>query len=456
MVLHGRKTIYTSEKDVNKNNIIKVLNAALTIHKENVEAIEYLHGYRKGITPILKKTKEVRDDINNIISENHAEEIMTFWSGYSYGEPLQYVRRNSDSEDIDIFNDCMYAESKASKDAIMGEWFFESGVGYLVILPNNDELSESPFKVYAADPRKTFVIYKEDIEPVPVACVFITANSESKPLYSVYTKNEYFEIEEEIITIHESHIMKAIPCVEYSTRIKMGMFELVLPILDAINMLQSSRLDDIVQFVQSFMKLTGCTLSDEKAEEFKKKKMLILPEGADADMITSALDQTGVQTLKDDLYNAMLTICCMPNRNGGSSTSDTGVAVVYRDGWSAAETKAKIIDLFTDASEKKVIALCVYILNKLKNTNLKVSDIDIKHTRRNYEALMTKTQALTEMLKTDKIHPELAFTHCGLFTDPETAYRMSQEFYEKTMKESLKKIMNEKGLELNDNGQGIN
>ena len=60
------------------------------------------------------------------------------------------------------------------------------------------------------------------------------------------------------------------------------------------------------------------------------------------------------------------------------------------------------------------------------------------------------------MLKTDKIHPELAFTHCGLFTDPETAYRMSQEFYEKTMKESLKKIMNEKGLELNDNGQSIN
>ena len=450
MVLHGRKTIYTSEKDINRDNILAVLSVALPLHTVNVEEINYLHDYRKGITPILKKTNEVRDDINYIISENHAEEIMTFWSGYSYGEPLQYVRRNTGSEDIDILNNCMYAESKASKDAIMGEWFFESGIGYLVVLPNEDETSESSFKIYAADPRKTFIIYKEDIEPIPVACVFITSNKESEPLYSVYTKNEYFEIEKEIITKAEPHIMKAIPCVEYSTRIKMGMFELVLPILDAINMLQSSRLDDIVQFVQSFMKLTGCTITEDKIKEFKKKKMIMLPEGADADMISSALDQTGVQTLKDDLYNAMLTICCMPNRNGGSSTSDTGVAVVYRDGWSAAETKAKIIDLFTDASEKKVIALCVYILNKMQKTNLKVSDIDIKHTRRNYEALMTKTQALTEMLKTDKIHPELAFTHCGLFTDPETAYRMSQEFYEKTMKQSLTKIMNEKGLDIND------
>lgn len=31
----------------------------------------------------------------------------------------------------------------------------------------------------------------------------------------------------------------------------------------------------------------------------------------------------------------------MPNRNGNASTSDTGSAVIMRDGWSDAEARAK-------------------------------------------------------------------------------------------------------------------
>ena len=43
--------------------------------------------------------------------------------------------------------------------------------------------------------------------------------------------------------------------------------------------------------------------------------------------------ETYTQTLKNDLYQTILTICGIPNRNGGSSTSDTGNAVIFRDGW---------------------------------------------------------------------------------------------------------------------------
>jgi hypothetical protein len=37
------------------------------------------------------------------------------------------------------------------------------------------------------------------------------------------------------------------------------------------------------------------------------------------------------------------------------------------------------------------------------------------------------------MLQQPKIHPRLAFTHCGLFSDPESAYTMSNEYYEEQM-----------------------
>jgi hypothetical protein len=51
------------------------------------------------------------------------------------------------------------------------------------------------------------------------------------------------------------------------------------------------------------------------------------------------------------------------------------------------------------------------------------------------------------MLNNPKIHPELAFTHCGLFLDPESAYLQSKAYYEEQMKEWEPIDVNEGGDE---------
>ena len=129
-----------------------------------------------------------------------------------------------------------------------------------------------------------------------------------------------------------------------------------------------------------FLKFTGVDkMTEEDIALFKKLKSVFLPEGGDVGMITASLNQQQIQVFKDDLYQSVLTICEMPNRNGGSSTSDTGTAVVYRDGWSAAETRAKAIDLETDASEKQLLQIMINIID---GCEAKLSDIDVKHTRK--------------------------------------------------------------------------
>jgi hypothetical protein len=37
------------------------------------------------------------------------------------------------------------------------------------------------------------------------------------------------------------------------------------------------------------------------------------------------------------------------------------------------------------------------------------------------------------MLNNPKIHPELAFAHCGMFPDPESAYLQSKAYYDEQM-----------------------
>ena len=55
----------------------------------------------------------------------------------------------------------------------------------------------------------------------------------------------------------------------------------------------------------------------------------------------------------------------MPNRNGGTSTSDTGSAVIMRDGWSAAEARAKDSELMFKLSEKEFLKLVLRICSDL-------------------------------------------------------------------------------------------
>lgn len=400
-----------------------------------------MYNYKNGITPIQNKTKEVRPEINNIINENRAYEIVNFENGYCFGEPIQYIRRGKDeslTDDIDLLNDYMFSINKDSSDKELGEWMHICGVGYRICLPTKeDEFSATgdPLKSYVLDPRYSFVVRYNGLgNPIVMGVKYIVKDDNTK-VYSVYTKNWYYQIEGAILQINwnesKPHALGMVPIIEYPLdNARLGSFEIVLPMLDAINTLQSNRLDDVQQFVNSFIAIFGATVDDEIIAKLNEWKLLCIPDGADIKVISEQLKQADIQTLKDDLYQAVLTICGIPNRNGGSSTSDTGSAVIMRDGWEAAEARAKATEAIFKSSEREFLKLVLKILADTVGTNLTIKDINIKFTRRNYEAIQTKSQVLTTMLANEKIHPELAFTHCGMFQDPETAYLQSKAYYE--------------------------
>ena len=166
-----------------------------------------------------------------------------------------------------------------------------------------------------------------------------------------------------------------------------------------------------------------------------------MPEGGDVQYIVSELNQQQTQTLIDCMYQQMLEIVGMPNRSGSTrSTSDTGVAVIYRDGWSDAEAYAKSDEKMFKQSEKKFLRLICDFCNTRRGLGLKASDIQINFTRRNYENIASKSEVLLGMLGSSKVHPKLAFTYSGMFPDPEQAYAMSKEYAEEQEQLSLERL----------------
>lgn len=451
-IMNGRRVIKMSVKEITKDNLQEVLRKSLDIHNLNSGDIDYLYKYYKGDQPIRYRIKEVRPEICNRIVENRANEIVSFKVGYLCGEPIQYVSRSGDEnivKQVNLLNEYMFAEDKASQDQEIVEWQMICGTAFRMVLPDSsDDLDEAPFEIYTLDPRNTFVVYSSEIGNEPLMGVKYYVDDDNVKHYSVYTKDNYFSIDGDLLTSVQPHALGDIPIIEYpANNARLGSFEIVLPLLDAMNNVASNRMDGVEQLVQAFIKFINCDISKEEYREFLElgaiKVKSVDGQAADVGVVTTELNQTQSQTLKDDYYNAMLTICGMPNRNGSKSTSDTGAAVVLRDGWSDAEARAKDSENVFKRAEKKMLKLVLRICEDLRDSTLHLRDIDMKFTRRNYEAIQSKSQVLISMLQEPKIHPQLAFQHSGMFSDAESAYSMSMKYYEEQMIKE-KEIMSEK------------
>lgn len=459
----GRTKIKTDFESVNRDNVLQVLSDAMQTHILNRADTEYLYQYFKGNQPVLGRKKEIRPEICNKIVENIANEIVSFKTGYLLGEPIQYVSRSDydTSKEVGELNDVMELCSKPCVDNDLAEWLYICGVGNRLILQNGEALltkavpalqkgvkpdlgDDAPFFVYCLDPRSSFVVHYSGIGEKPVMGVKYVKRDNATVIYSVWTETEYFEISGNELTggdrieKEEPNTIGSIPIVEYVlNNSRQGTFEIVLPLLDAINATQSNRVDGVEQFIQSLMVLYNAEIDEDKAKNLRDAGMIILKSfgenKADIKMLSEQLNQTQTQTLIDDLYQKVLEIVGMPNRNGGTSTSDTGAAVIVRDGWSTAEARAKSDEANFKRSEREFLRIALSIMRRAIGTGLLLKDVDIKFTRHNYDNIQSKAQVLVSMLNNTRVHPALAFEHCGLFSDPQSAYNMSEAYYQEQM-----------------------
>lgn len=446
--LTGRKTIYTEATEIDASNVVQELEKALKVHAKNSAEIDYLYNYYKGKQPILDRKKAVRPEINNKIVENRAYEIVSFKVGYLLDEPIQYVCQRGEAvnfEGINLLNSYMESENKATKDKELADWFTICGTAYrLLTVKQAQEEDESPFNLYTLDPRYSFIVYSSGIDHKKMMGVkYVKLSENNTILYSVYTENAYYEIcEGKIINPPEFHSLGEVPMFEYPANMaKLGAFEMVLSLLDAINTVSSNRVDGIEQFIQALLILKNLDLSIDEINEMGAAGGIKIPSGSEIEYLVSQLDQMQTQKVIDHLYQTVLTICGMPNRNGGSSTSDTGTAVVMRDGWKVAENRAKDTELMFRKSEREFLKTVLFVVNTLSGTEIKPSNIRIKFTRQNHENILEKTQVLAALLGTGKVHPKYAFELSGLFSEPDLACQESMQYENEQVNEIVKGVM---------------
>lgn len=484
MELFGRKQIFCDKTVIDKTNILEVLGEAYAIHEQNRAEMLYLFEYVKGRQPILDREKQIRPEINEKVVDNMASEILEFKLGYEFGSPISYVQRarkdiksrnalfsffkkmftseESKKEDLRVaaLNEMMVEECKAAKDLMLAKDVKTCGVGYRLILPKRIKTGVSVFDILALNPMNTFVVYSNDAYRDPILGVSYFPHKDGSCTFGCYTKTSYFEIERGIKEGFEDwfkekpNTLGMVPIVEYINDYdRMGCFERVVPLMDALNTIDSDRVNDIAQHIQNILWGDNVAIDTEQYKELRKQGLILTKseQGRTATLkyLECVLNQSENQTLVDYVERKIEKIAHIPNRSELSGGS-TGSATNMSTGWMDAETDAKSKEQIWMEAERRETAI---ILNILKMSNevdsdvaeLNLSDIEIKFSRSRTYDLATKCNSLATLINVG-IDPLRAIEIVGLFTDPQqvaldSAERIDEILFNQKTKTNFDKNM---------------
>lgn len=442
---YGRKIAYADVDEITEDNIVSVVGSCIGDFNWNKRIFKYLWDYYKGDQPIRYRQKVVRDDVNNPIVENHAWEIVRFKNGQTNGEPIQCVSTQKEekiNKGVDRFNDYCRAAGKHAKDISSGEWTSATGTGFKAA--QRKKGAEVPFRIAVPTPINTFIIYSRYTEePLLAVQELKDENGEWYKLCFSET-HEYYIKNGKLIEIPDSngnlvksrpHAFGGIPIVEYpNNQNRVSDIELVIDILDAINNMQSNRMDAIEQFVQSWVKFVNCNIDKETFQEMKMAGALVVKSNngenkADVDIMTQELNQTEAQVAKDDLWDNALSISAIPNKQSNTG-GDTQGAVELRNGWDFSKQAARLKDPYTMDAERRLNTVLLNIIRQEKGSEecpFGIMDYEVQINHSPTDNMQVKTQVL-QMLLSSGIHPLVAIKVCGLWGDAEKVYILSKPY----------------------------
>ena len=477
--LFGRLDIYASFDDITGENVIAELNSALTFHVMNMLQEEFLYWYRRGVQPILGRKKDIREDILNIVQENHAEEIVAFKNGYFLTQPASYVgRRKGVQGKVKTLNEYLYRSGKNEVDNKVADWFHTVGKGVCFVEPTDNP--DVPFRAYSLDPRSAFVVYslKPGNEPV-MGVNMVIVDGIAK--FDVFTKSTVYHLHGtavgKLISTEKGHdfiasasaidsaepnVLGRIPIIEYRyNSINQGAFEACLPLLDEINNIVSNACDGIEQFIQTLAVAVNCEFEEDVTlSQIRKAGMIALrsvgENKADFKILAEQLDQTQTKVLVDRLYDQVLRIAAMPSRSNGSTTYDTtGAAVLANFGWYQADAAARNTEDLFKESNRQFDEIVIEILRRKGLLDIDFNDFELNFIRNETANVQSKAQAFQTLMAAG-LHPELAAAKSGISSDPVKDMKMSEKWLEMIWGNPATGTKGEASIVESDNDNGEN
>lgn len=249
----------------------EILEYCIKQHQGTLARLNKLSDYYDGKQDISNRTFGNPNIPNHKIVANHAKYIVDIATGFLVGNPIAYSGSQVDK--------ILYEYSRMdiiSHDTELEKDLSVFGIGYeLMYLAPVDE-GDTEIRIKSIDPRGIFVVTDDTVDKNPLFGVhyqqrFKLDGSLNYYLINVYTEDKIFTYHAKGLSkgqmslFEESeHYFGAVPVVEYrNNEERQGDFEQQISQFDAYNLLQSDRINESEQRVNSILFIKGFTLGED-------------------------------------------------------------------------------------------------------------------------------------------------------------------------------------------------
>lgn len=270
---------------------------------------------------------------DNRIPVNFAKYITDTMNGFFIGIPIkttsEYKRVDGYLEFLDQYNDQDDNNAELSKICSI------YGSGYEMYFV--DETGN--IGITYLTPMDAFMIYDDSILERPLFFVrhYIDADNIEWGSWSDGSVVQHFVNRGTYVWVDEPkvHGFDGVPAVEYvENDERMGIYESVLPMINAYNKAISEKANDVDYFADAYLKILGAKLKPEDLQELRRNRIINF-EGEDAgDLIVEFLQKPNGDATQENLINRLekliFQISMVANISDENFGTSSGIALKYK------------------------------------------------------------------------------------------------------------------------------
>ena len=376
----------TDVKELQVEDIMAIIMA----HKEYADKYRRNERYYDGDHDILKRVMKHANKPNNKVICNLPAYTVDVRTGYFSGEPISFVSDNPAQHDalkeILDYNDFQYLNAELD---VMTSIY---GHAFMIVYINED----GELRLGIDDPYNTLVIHDSTIEHNVMGALRYfeytdAVNKEDCIRMTLYTKHTIYELEgpmnAPVVKDLQQNVFGEIPVIEFvESNNRQGSFEQHISIVDAIENILSSCINEIEYFDNAYLHLKGVVedlkeldnFDKDPFEDMKNNRTLITLGDGDAKFLIKDINDTYIQNTLDRLTDDYHKLTKTPALSDDNFGNVSGVALKY-----------KLFNLEKDVSRKeskwrkslqKMLKM-ITIYQNIKSMNFDYRDIEITFVR---------------------------------------------------------------------------
>lgn len=336
--------------------------------------------YYRGEHDILRNYSMQKSRSNMKVVVNFFRKFINDEISYSFGNPINYISRNNDHDLIDNIDlnfshwEKVHNQKLALKTAIFG---FAFELDYI----NQD----NEFKSTVLTPLNCYVVENGNAEKNVVLALHTYKENKfsDNEMLDVYHENKIYTYSVSNNRLKylttRTHIFNNVPIRvnEYNNE-RQSMLDDIKTINDAYNNIISDLTNEVSDFRQAMLKITGAKLDIEEASKMKESGIVQVPDKADIDFLIKNINDVFVQNLLNTHEEKLYKLSSHVDTNEKLQSNLSGTAL--RSRMISLENKCSLLQALIESTIKKRLKNFFKFLKISEGKNYDYRSIKIKFT----------------------------------------------------------------------------